>query len=135
MTDHELFTLAVRARERAYAPYSGYTVGAALLTKDGKVYEGVNIENASFGATNCAERTAVFSAVANGERKFAAIAVVGGRKGEKPSDCTPCGICRQVLYEFGGDDLTVLLVQNENKWTEMKLGELLKLGFGPKNLG
>lgn len=129
MTDHELFALAARARERAYAPYSGYTVGAALLTKDGKVYEGVNIENASFGATNCAERTALFSAVANGEREFAAIAVAGGRKGEQPSDCTPCGICRQVLSEFCPPDFKVILLDGAHR-----LDELLPMSFTEGNL-
>lgn len=129
MTDHELFALAVRARERAYAPYSGYAVGAALLTKDGKVYEGVNIENASFGATNCAERTAMFSAVAKGEREFAAIAVAGGRKGEKPSDCTPCGICRQVLSEFCPPDFKVILLDGAHR-----LDELLPMAFTEEHL-
>lgn len=129
MTDHELFALAVRARERAYAPYSGYAVGAALLTKDGKVYEGVNIENASFGATNCAERTAIFSAVANGEREFEAIAVAGGRKGEQPSNCTPCGICRQVLAEFCPPDFKVILLDGAHR-----LDELLPMSFTEENL-
>jgi cytidine deaminase len=129
MTDQELFALAVRARERAYAPYSGYAVGAALLTKDGKVYEGVNIENASFGATNCAERTAIFSAVANGEREFAAIAVAGGRKGEEPSNCTPCGICRQVLAEFCPPDFKVILLDGAHR-----LDELLPMSFTEENL-
>ena len=129
MTDQELFALAVRARERAYAPYSGYAVGAALLTKDGKVYEGVNIENASFGATNCAERTAIFSAVANGEREFAAIAVAGGRKGEEASNCTPCGICRQVLAEFCPPDFKVILLDGAHR-----LDELLPMSFTEENL-
>lgn len=129
MTDQELFALAVRARERAYAPYSGYAVGAALLTKDGKVYEGVNIENASFGATNCAERTAIFSAVANGEREFEAIAVAGGRKGEQPSNCTPCGICRQVLTEFCPPDFKVILLDGAHR-----LDELLPMSFTEENL-
>lgn len=129
MTDQELFALAVRARECAYAPYSGYAVGAALLTKDGKVYEGVNIENASFGATNCAERTAIFSAVANGEREFEAIAVAGGRKGEQPSDCTPCGICRQVLAEFCPPDFKVILLDGAHR-----LDELLPMSFTEENL-
>jgi cytidine deaminase len=129
MTDQELFALAVRARERAYAPYSGYAVGAALLTKDGKVYEGVNVENASFGATNCAERTAIFSAVANGEREFEAIAVAGGRKGEQPSNCTPCGICRQVLAEFCPPDFKVILLDGAHR-----LDELLPMSFTEENL-
>lgn len=129
MTDRELFALAAKARERAYSPYSHYTVGAALLGKSGRVYLGVNVENASFGATNCAERTAVFSAVANGERKFAAIAVAGGRKGEQPSDCTPCGICRQVLSEFCPPDFKVILLDGAHR-----LDELLPMSFTEENL-
>ncbi|MBR0443303.1 MAG: cytidine deaminase [Clostridia bacterium] len=129
MTDHELFALAAEIRERAYAPYSHYAVGAALLTKNGKVYTGVNIENASFGATNCAERTAVFSAVSNGEREFAAIAVAGGRMGEAPSDCTPCGICRQVLAEFCPSDFKVILKDGAHR-----LDELLPMSFTEENL-
>lgn len=129
MTDQELFALATEVRERAYAPYSGYAVGAALLTREGKVYLGVNIENASFGATNCAERTALFSAVANGEREFAAIAVAGGRQGEAPSTCTPCGICRQALAEFCPPDFKVILLDGAHR-----LDELLPMAFTEGNL-
>lgn len=129
MKDHELFELAVQARERAYAPYSHYAVGAALLTGDGKVYLGVNVENASFGATNCAERTAVFSAVADGVRDFAAIAVAGGRAGEEASDCTPCGICRQVLCEFCPPDFKVILKDGAHR-----LDELLPMSFTEESL-
>lgn len=129
MQHHELFDLAVKARERAYAPYSRYAVGAALLTQDGKVYLGVNIENASFGATNCAERTAIFSAVAAGEREFVAIAIAGGRAGEMPSACTPCGICRQVLAEFCKPDLQVILLDGAHR-----LDELLPMSFTEENL-
>ena len=129
MTDQELFALATEVRERAYAPYSGYAVGAALLTKGGKVYLGVNVENASFGATNCAERTALFSAVACGEREFAAIAVAGGRKGEAPSVCTPCGICRQVLAELCPPDCKVILLDGAHR-----LDELLPMAFTEENL-
>ena len=100
MSDKELMQAAVKARKMAYAPYSGFFVGAALLTKDGKVYTGCNIENASYTPTNCAERTAFFKAVSEGERAFEAIAVVGG-KGEELSElCAPCGVCRQVMTEF-----------------------------------
>ncbi|MBO5898871.1 MAG: cytidine deaminase [Clostridia bacterium] len=129
MQHHELFALAERTRENAYAPYSHYTVGAALLCASGKVYTGVNIENASFGATNCAERTALFSAVAAGERDFVAIAVAGGRQGEASGDCTPCGICRQVLAEFADPDLAVILKDGTHT-----LGELLPLSFTESKL-
>ena len=129
MQHDELFSLAEQARERAYAPYSHYTVGAALLCASGSVYTGVNIENASFGATNCAERTAIFSAVAAGERDFVAIAVAGGRRGEASGDCTPCGICRQVLAEFGKPDLAVVLKDGAHT-----LGELLPLSFTESQL-
>ena len=129
MTDQELFALADEARKSAYAPYSHYTVGAALLCASGKVYTGINIENASFGATNCAERTAVFSAVAAGERDFVAIAVAGGRAGETAGNCTPCGICRQVLSEFCHPDCKVIL-----KSGTLTLGELLPMSFTEENL-
>ncbi len=129
MTEHELFSLAAKARENAYAPYSHYAVGAALLTKSGEIYLGVNVENASFGATNCAERTAIFSAVAAGEREFDAIAIAGGRMGQEPSDCTPCGICRQVLAEFCRPDFKVILKDGAHR-----LDELLPMSFTEDNL-
>lgn len=124
MDHQQLFALAEQARDRAYAPYSQYTVGAALLCGSGKVYLGCNIENASFGATNCAERTAIFSAVAAGEREFVAIAVAGGKQGKAHTACTPCGICRQVLLELCPPELTVILSDGEHR-----LGELLPLAF------
>ena len=129
MQDKDLFDQAVRARERAYAPYSHYTVGAALLGKSGKLYLGVNVENASFGATCCAERTAVFSAVACGEREFVAIAIAGGREGEPSGICAPCGICRQVLAEFCGADFKVILHDGSHR-----LDELLPMSFTEENL-
>jgi cytidine deaminase len=125
----ELFALATRARANAYAPYSHYTVGAALLAESGKVYIGINVENASFGATNCAERTAMFSALAAGERAFVAIAVAGGRQGEDNGDCTPCGICRQVLAEFCPPDFKVILKDGEHR-----LDALLPMAFSEENL-
>ncbi len=121
----ELLRLADEARKNAYAPYSTFSVGAALLTADGRVYTGVNIENASFGATVCAERVALFSAVAEGVREFAAIAIVGGKAGEARAACYPCGICRQVLAEFCSPDMPVIL---EGK--VCTLGELLPNSFG-----
>ena len=134
MTDLELMQAAVAARERAYAPYSNFRVGAALLTADGKLYTGCNIENAAFSPTNCAERTAFFKAVSEGERKFAAIAVVGG-KGEHPSElCAPCGVCRQVMAEFCNADFRILLGIPE-QYSVYTLGELFPASFSPVDLG
>lgn len=183
----ELVRAAIRARRYAYAPYSRFYVGAAILSTDGRIFTGCNVENAAYGAGICGERTAVFKAVSEGAQEFEAIAVCGGSaeidvvlSGEADAErsnmesvpvgqsdknstvflmdsacggmepqkgcidraiivdelplTSPCGICRQALYEFGGDDLTVIMAQSEEKWTEMKLGELLALGFGPKNL-
>ena len=107
MKAEELLALAKEAMMGAYAPYSGFFVGAALLTKNGKVYTGCNIENAAFSPTNCAERTAFFKAVSEGEREFAAIAVVGGKGGVITSLCSPCGVCRQVMQEFCGPDFVI----------------------------
>ena len=129
MKDEELIALAEQARENAYAPYSGYTVGAALLCGDGTVTRGCNVENASYGATVCAERTAVCAAIAAGRRDFKAIAIAGGKRG-KPADTFffPCGICRQFLREFCGDDLAVL-VSNGREVRRSTLGELLPASF------
>jgi cytidine deaminase len=128
MTDRELVRLALDACENAYAPYSGCRVGAALLTPGGKVYTGCNIENSSFGATVCAERTALFKAVSEGEREFEKIAVAGIKEGE---DITfyPCGICRQVLSEFCGENFIIISAKSENDYTANTLGELLKNSF------
>lgn len=125
MTDTELLTLAGEARKRAYAPYSGYTVGAALLCKDGSVYTGCNIENVSFTPTVCAERVAVFKAVHDGKRAFDAIAVAGGKHGAPDGPASPCGVCRQVMAEFCGKDFRVVL--KDGGYT---LGELLPMAFG-----
>ena len=124
-----LMASAVAAREYAYSPYSGYRVGAALLGADGKVYTGCNIENAGYTPTNCAERTAIFKAVSEGERSFLTIAVTGGKENEAPGYCTPCGVCRQVLAEFCGADLRVLL-GNASDVRVVTLGELLPEAFG-----
>jgi len=125
---HQLIEAAAQARGWAYAPYSKYTVGAALLTASGKIYEGVNIENAAFPTTICAERVAVFKAVSEGEREFQAIAVVTSKGG------TPCGSCRQVLAEFGLDTLVIMAdAQGEITW-EAPLSELLPGAFTPKDL-
>ena len=133
MNHKELYELAVSARSRAYTPYSHFTVGAALLTKSGKVYLGCNIENAAYGAVNCAERTAFFTAICEGERDFAMIAIAGGREGEEGELCAPCGICRQVLAEFCTADLPVILGTPDD-WTVHPLGELLPMAFTKQEL-
>ena len=131
--DIDLMKMAEEARLGAYAPYSDCLVGAALLTKSGKVYTGCNIENASFGATNCAERTAIFKAISEGERQFSAIAVVGGKRQDPPSFCAPCGICRQVMAEFCDSDFRILL-GNSDKLEAYTLAAILPLSFGRDDL-
>lgn len=127
----KLIQSALQARKNAYTPYSHYAVGAALLTKDGEMYQGCNVENASYGATNCAERTAFFKAVSEGCREFAAIAIAGGMEGCEPKDYAyPCGVCRQVMMEFGKEDFLVLVVKSEDDYREYSLAELLPYGFG-----
>ncbi len=132
----ELINTALKARQNAYIPYSGFAVGAALLAKNGTVYTGCNIESASYSPTNCAERTALFSAVKEGEREFAAIAVVGGLdKSKDPEDfAAPCGVCRQMLYEFNDGGMEVIIAKNENDYKLYKLRELLPLAFAPSSL-
>ena len=127
MNKNELVKLAVEARENSYSPYSGFKVGAALLTKSGKVYKGCNIENGAFSPTNCAERTAVFSAVCDGEKDFSAIAVVGGADGIN-AFCPPCGVCRQTLSEFYKEDFEIHLFNGEEIKT-FTLGELFPESF------
>ena len=133
MRARDLMRLAEAARERAYAPYSDFLVGAALLGKSGKVYLGCNVENAGYSATNCAERTAFFKAISDGEREFQAIAIVGGKRGEKPGFCAPCGICRQVMVEFCDGEFPVVLGTAE-KYEIHKLSSLLPLTFTPDSL-
>lgn len=137
MEDAKLIALAYEARERAYTPYSGFQVGAALLAKSGKVYLGCNIENAAYTPTNCAERTAFFKAVSEGEREFSAIAVVGGMAGTRTGElCAPCGVCRQVMREFcEPKEFRVLLEDGKGGILNMALEEILPFGFGPENLG
>ena len=133
MTDKELLMKAVSARELAYAPYSNHKVGAALLGKSGKIYTGCNVENAAYTPTNCAERTAIFKAVSEGEREFDAIAVVGGL-GDKLSEvCAPCGVCRQVLAEFCDGNLRIIMGTPDNIKVST-LAELLPLSFGKGDL-
>ena len=130
MSDLELIQTAIEARKRAYAPYSGFFVGAALLTADGRVFTGCNIENAAFTPTNCAERTAFFKAVSEGEKEFAAIAIVGGTKGEAlQSLCYPCGVCRQVMAEFcHPDEFQVICAQSPENYMVHPLRELIPNG-------
>jgi len=130
MNYNELCRLAIIAMKKAYCPYSGYSVGAALLTKNGKVYTGCNIENASFTPTVCAERTAFFKAVSEGEREFEAIAVAGGKNGVISGVFPPCGVCRQVMAEFCPSEFKVLFVKSEGEFEEHTLGELLPCSFG-----
>ena len=134
MTDKVLIELANRARESSYSPYSGISVGAALLSKGGEVTLGANIENASFSPTVCAERVALFSAVFSGRRDFVAIAVVGGRQGEPPKKFFfPCGVCRQALSEFCSEELRVLSTDGETVKCR-SLGELLPEAFSAESL-
>ncbi|MCH5342649.1 MAG: cytidine deaminase [Acetatifactor sp.] len=127
----KLIHAALDARSRAYVPYSHYAVGAALLGRDGKVYTGVNVENASYGATNCAERSAFFGAVEKGVREFEAIAIAGGMEGKAPVEYAyPCGICRQVMKEFCGKDFQVIVAKSENEYQIFDLNELLPHSFG-----
>ena len=129
MTPEQLIDLAKDAMTRAYAPYSGFQVGAALLCADGTVYQGCNIENASFSPTVCAERTAIFKAVSEGRREFTALAVCGGKGGIIKGFFPPCGVCRQVMREFCKDDFPVYLASVNGTWQATTLAELLPLSF------
>lgn len=133
MDDKRLMEAALRARENSYSPYSHFCVGAALLCKNGKLYTGCNIENAAYSPCNCAERTAFFKAVSEGEREFEAIAIVGGRAGEEGSFCAPCGVCRQVMAEFCEKDFKIVL-GDKDKREIFTLGELLPFSFTKQNL-
>lgn len=130
-----LIETALDARNFSYVPYSGYAVGAALLAENGKVYSGCNIENAAYGPTNCAERTAFFKAVSEGERSFSVIAVCGGKKGEKPETYAyPCGVCRQVMKEFCEDDFQIIVAKSIDEYEIYTLSELLPRGFGGETI-
>lgn len=125
-----LVSKALQAKEKAYVPYSKFRVGAAVLTEDGEIYTGCNIENASYGATNCAERTAIFKAVSEGHTTIKAIAIVGIE-----NDYTyPCGICRQVISEFASEDIQIILGKNENEYLIKTLEEILPGAFTKKDL-
>ena len=126
---------AFAAQKFAYVPYSHFHVGAALRGKNGQVFRGCNIENASYTPTNCAERTALFKAVAEGVTEFTDIAVVGSRRGEVNEQITsPCGVCRQALFEFGGPELNVIMAKSPDDFIERSMDELLPFGFGPSNV-
>ena len=131
----KLIYSALQARAMAYAPYSHYRVGAALLTGDGTIFQGGNIENASYGATNCAERTAFFKAVSEGKRDFQAIAIAGGMEGKAPeSYAYPCGICRQVMQEFCQEDFLVIVVKSMTEYKIYTLAEVLPFSFGGESI-
>ncbi len=135
MDSKQLVCEALKAREYAYVPYSNFSVGAALLAKNGKIYHGCNIENASYTPTNCAERTAFFTAVSEGVRDFEAIAVVGGPAGKLPADfCFPCGVCRQVMMEFCTKDFKIIIGKSEEEYKEYTLEDILPYGFSEKDL-
>lgn len=133
MTDRALMERAIEARKMSYSPYSGFKVGAALLGKSGKVYTGCNVENAAYTPTNCAERTAFFKAVSEGERGFVSIAIVGGRYESIADFCAPCGICRQVMAEFCDKDFRIIMGNLDNIQVRT-LEELLPLSFGKNDL-
>lgn len=135
MDKKDLFNLAKEAMKNSYAPYSNYNVGASLLCKNGNIYDGCNVESASYSLTNCAERTAIFSAVAHGEKEFEAICIVGGKNGDITDYAMPCGACRQVLAEFCDADFKVYVGINENDIIEFKLSELLPCSFNKSKLG
>jgi len=131
MNFKELIIEAIKAKETAYAPYSNFKVGSAILTSDGKVYTGCNIENASFGATNCAERTAIFKAVSEGHKAIEAIAVVG----DLNNYTFPCGICRQVINEFAAENIKIIVAKNENEYLVKTMEEILPGAFSKGDLG
>lgn len=131
----ELITKAIDAMGKSYSPYSHFQVGAALQTSGGKIYQGCNIENASYTPTNCAERTAFFKAVSEGERAFDAICIVGGMNGILKEYAAPCGVCRQVMMEFcDPETFQIILATDLGNYDVYTLKELLPLGFGPNNL-
>lgn len=135
MNDRKLLLMACEARKHAYAPYSQFTVGAALWTAGGKIYTGCNVENASYGASICAERTAILKAVSEGERDFLKIAIAGGKAGQDGMYCFPCGVCRQVMAEFCHPDTFEIIVdKGGNEPAVYRLADLLPNAFGPQAL-
>lgn len=136
MNNSELIKIALEARKKSYSPYSGFSVGAALLCKDGSVFTGCNIENSAFSPTNCAERTAFFKAVSEGEREFVKIVVVGGNSvDEAPQNyCPPCGVCRQVMKEFCSTDFEIIMAKSVDDYKIMTLSELLPASFDKREV-
>ena len=136
MNNSELISLALEARKMSYSPYSGFSVGAALLCADGTVYTGCNIENSAFSPTNCAERTAFFKAVSEGKRDFLKIAVVGGNSKENVPEnyCPPCGVCRQVMKEFCSEDFEIIIAKNTDEYKVMTLADLLPESFDKREV-
>ncbi len=130
MTDKELIEIAVKSKDRSLSGYSHFRVGAAIVTDEGKVYHGANIENASYSLTICAERTAIFTALVEGERNFKTIAIASDSK----SFISPCGACRQVLYEHCGEDLDVIMTNSAGDYKKVKIKDLLPYGFSDKDL-
>lgn len=135
----ELIKNALEAQKQSYSPYSNFSVGAALLSESNQIFKGCNIENAAFSPTNCAERTAFFKAISEGERTFRAIAIVGGKIGKKNKTveefCSPCGVCLQVMIEFcDKETFEIILAKNEEEYESYKLKDLLPLSFGEKFL-
>lgn len=130
----DLCRKAIDMRSESYAPYSDFLVGSAVLLSDGTVYTGCNIENSAFGPSICAERTAIFKAVSEGHKDFAAIAIAGGKRDGELQYCAPCGVCRQVMREFCGDSFKIYLAKSADDYKEFTLGELLPESFGPENL-
>lgn len=133
MNEKLLIEKALSMLDYSYAPYSNFFVGAALLTKDGKIYTGCNIENVAFGPSICAERTAIFKAVSEGEKNFEAIAIVGGPKGNTENYCAPCGVCRQVMAEFCSPDFKIIMAKNTEDFKIKTLAELLPESFIPQD--
>ena len=137
VSNEQLIENAIEARKMAYTPYSKYKVGAALLSSDGKIIKGCNIENAAYGPTNCAERTAFFKAVSEGVKEFSAIAIVGGLENETDlfsGYAFPCGVCRQVMREFCDSEFEIVVARSTDDYKVYTLGELLPESFGPDNL-
>lgn len=134
-TIKNMINLAIEQIKYSYAPYSDFKVGAVLMSKTGKLYTGCNIENAAYTPTNCAERTAFFKAISQGEREFMGICIVGGKGGKIEEMTAPCGVCRQVMMEFcNSESFEIILAVNENNYKIFKLKEILPLGFGPENI-
>lgn len=130
-TYKQLINEAIKAREMAYAPYSDFRVGAALLSKSGKIYSGCNIENSAYSPTNCAERTAFFKAISEGEREFTHIAIVAGK--DKLVITSPCGVCRQVMSEFVDKDFLIIMATSEEDYEVMIMEEIFPRGFNLNN--